>query len=169
MELVNGHPSMLERFWSSHRPILESQRCIITMRLLLTSRTPPPQGGWVGAPPPSSGVRFSHVFCAAGENKLKIPPPPRGGGYTDGAFSHVFPFLAIFGLLVQHGMCGASFLPFWPMFCHFGSSMSILALFTPVARFGPLWPCLPFSSIMINYALSWAILGHWQLLQVPSC
>ena len=27
-------------------------------------------------------------------------------------------------------MCGASCFPFWPMFCHFGSSMSILALFT---------------------------------------
>ena len=62
MELVNGHPSMLERFWSSHRPILESQRCIITMRLLLTSRTPPPQGGWVGAPPHPPGSGFPMYF-----------------------------------------------------------------------------------------------------------
>ena len=133
MELVNGHPSMLESFRSAHRPILESQRCMITMRLLLKSRTPPPQGGWVGGcpHPPSSGVRFSHVpvfhvFCAAGENKLKIPPPPRGEGATPTVPWVTFP-------------------PFWP--------------FRP---FGPPWPANCGRAFLHwNHGLPWPDLSFW--------
>ena len=111
MELVNGHPSMLERFWSSHRPILESQRCMITMRLLLKSRTPPPQGGWVGGcpppHPPGSGFPmcpFSMYFAPQAKINWKYPPLPAGRGLHRRCLESRSPLFGHFGLLVHHGL-----------------------------------------------------------------